>query len=62
MKAALIILSANLVALGLLGLAAYLIYLQRDGWGWVVFAAMLCHTTPTYASKNSTDKESSEQQ
>lgn len=31
----------NFVSICLIGLAAYLIYLNRTGWGWVVFAAIL---------------------
>jgi hypothetical protein len=42
--------SFNFVSICLLGLAAYLIYLNRSGWGWVVFAALLLAVVPVSKS------------
>ena len=36
----------NIVAVCFLILAGFLAYWDRDGWGWVVFAALLCYTAP----------------
>jgi len=32
----------NIVALAFIVLAGLLIYLNRDGWGWCIFCALLC--------------------
>jgi hypothetical protein len=37
----------NIVPLCLIGLAAYLIYLNRSGWGWVLVLAALLAVYPT---------------
>ena len=37
----------NIVSICLLAIAAYLIYLDREGWGWCVFAALLVSVSPT---------------
>jgi hypothetical protein len=36
----------NIVAVCLVALAAYLIYQDKEGWGWVVFAALCVTVTP----------------
>lgn len=48
------LLVANLVSLAFIALAAWIIYLGKDGWGWVVFAALL--STHSFTSN---DKEKS---
>lgn len=47
----------NFVSICLIGLAAYLIYLNRDGWGWVVFAAILVAVMPSSKKEKSKDVE-----
>ena len=49
------ILFAQIVALGFIALAAYLIYLNRDGWGWCVFCAVL--TCVSNFNETKKDKE-----
>lgn len=40
------ILMYNLVAIGLLILAGLIIWLDRDGWGWCVFGAIITSVVP----------------
>jgi hypothetical protein len=54
---ALILLVGNLVSLALVALAAYLVYLDRGGWGWVLVLAVLAHISPTGKSNKSTTEE-----
>ena len=39
-------LAYNIIPLCLIGLATYLIYLNRSGWGWLIFAAILLAVYP----------------
>jgi hypothetical protein len=36
----------NIVALALVALSAYMIYDHRSGYGWVIFAALVCTVVP----------------
>lgn len=55
MKNPLLFLTSNALALALVGLAAYLIYLNRPGWGWVVFAALCTQVVPAVKSRGGAD-------
>jgi hypothetical protein len=45
----------NFIPILLIALAAYLIYLNRDGWGWCVFGAVLCVLYPPDTVSNDND-------
>lgn len=47
--------SFNIVSICLLALAAYLIHLNRSGWGWCVFAAILLAVVPASKSDEKDD-------
>lgn len=47
----------NVVAILLIALAAYLIYLNRGGWGWCIFAALLVTVFPGGTNKKKTHYE-----
>lgn len=52
MKIILILLFGNLVSLGFIALAAYIIYLDRSGWGWCIGAALVTAVTPKYREED----------
>lgn len=52
MRYAFILLLGNALPLALTALAAWIIYLDRDGWGWCVVAALFCAVVPTEKDKN----------
>jgi hypothetical protein len=39
------VVGANLVSMLAVGGAIWLMYLGRDGWGWLLFIALCCATT-----------------
>lgn len=41
------VLAMNVVALALIGSGAYLAVLDRTGWGWLVFAGVICARFPS---------------
>ena len=46
-------LAVNLVSLSFAGFAVYLAVHSKDGWGWFLFAAIIC---AGYAKTTSSDK------
>lgn len=43
----------NIIPILLLFLAAFLIYLNKDGWGWCIFGAIICCVTPSSKKEES---------
>lgn len=41
------IIAYNIIPMCLIGLAAYLVYMERGGWGWVILAAVILAVVPT---------------
>ena len=48
MKDVAIILAANVFALSLVALAAYMMHTGKEYAGWVIVAAVLCHSVPSF--------------
>ena len=46
----------NIVPICLLALAAFLIYLDRDGWGWCIFGAIILSVYPASKSSDNEDE------
>lgn len=51
MKNVLLALGVNLVSLACVGGAIYLNLTGKEGWGWFLFAALLCFSTPAFSKK-----------
>jgi hypothetical protein len=47
----------NLVSILLIFLAGFMIYLDRTGWGWCIFGAIICCTSSytVYNKKSNSD-------
>lgn len=50
----------NLIPILLIILAGYLIYLNRDGWGWCVFGAICCTVYPSGQVTKTSDTKDNE--
>lgn len=57
MKYLLANLSVNIVALGCIGVAAYLVSNSKDGWGWFLFVGLMCAGSVTMGKKHTGGKE-----
>lgn len=42
----------NIVPICLLSLAAFLIYMKTDGWGWCIFGAIITTVSPSGKDSN----------
>ena len=45
----------NIIPIFLIILAAFLIYLDKDGWGWCIFGAIVLSVTPSSKSEKRND-------
>lgn len=53
--------SYNAVAILLILISAYMIYADKDNWGWVMLAGIFCSVTPTLSgSGKSKDNDTEE--
>ena len=50
----------NLIPILLIILSVYLIYLNRDGWGWCVFGAIVCTVYPSGKVTTTSDTKDDE--
>jgi hypothetical protein len=46
MKQFFLLLAANAIAIILASLACYMVYTDKKGYGWVIFAALICAVYP----------------
>jgi hypothetical protein len=49
--------SYNLVSILLILISAYMIYADKDDWGWVMIGGIICNVTPSFT--NNTREKSS---
>ena len=47
----------NIISICLIALAAFLIYLGKDGWGWCIFGAIILAVSPSSKSEEKDDVE-----